>query len=93
MASRAETSERRTRKRESVERCRDEGRRAEDSRVRVMCIGRDARINNSRVISRALLSDISACISTRLHSPSFDRERRSEKASLVYAEYVTVLTR
>lgn len=69
----------------------DEERRAEDSRVRVMCIGRDARINNSRVISRALLSDISACISTRLHSPSVVNEE--VKASLVCAECVTVLTR
>lgn len=68
-----------------------EGRRAEDSRVRVMCIGRDARINNSRVISRALLSDISACISTRLHSPPIANEEA--KASRVYAECVTVLTR
>lgn len=51
-ASRAETSERRTRNAWSA---RGEGRRAEDSRVRVMCIGRDARINNSRVISRIII--------------------------------------
>lgn len=86
MASRAETSERRTRN-ESVEREGWRVCRAEDSRVRVMCIGRDARINNSRVISRALLSDIS----TRLHSPRIANEEA--KASLVYAECVTVLTR
>lgn len=51
-ASRAETSERRTRNAWSAK---GEERRVEDSRVRVMCIGRDARINNSRVISRIII--------------------------------------
>lgn len=58
----------------------DEGRGAEDPRVRVMCIGRDARINNSRVISRIIIRYIGPY-----------RPRSREARSRVRGECVTVL--
>lgn len=83
--SHAETSERRTR---NVEGAKGEGRRAEDSRVRVMCIGRDVRINNSRVISRIIIRYFGLYIG----APS-PLSREEARRSSLHAECVTVLTR
>lgn len=72
-ASRAETSERRMRNAWSAK---GEGRREEDSRVRVMCIGRDARINNSRVISRIIIRYF-GLLSARLHPSVANEEAKA----------------
>jgi hypothetical protein len=77
-ASRAETSGESNEKRAEAEgEAEGEGRRVEDPRVRVMCVGRDARINNSRVISRIIIRYIGAYIDARSPSPFLKKRWRA----------------